>query len=177
MASTAKPVFLDTKLQAPDEKVKAKTQISKEWCSVQHPVNVFEEQGCLEKSSQNFAPARKRLRKPKQREVLAALPQHHYHQPMDQGIIANLKHHYHSIVVKQLIVAVDRSEPPVVSMLDAMLIIQLLRHLVKQSTIVNCFSHFHFKAPETQQPELPTKDQEENIPLADSNQSPMLRSL
>ena len=45
-------------------------------------------------------------------------------QPMDQGIIANLKHHYRSILLKQLIVAIDRGEPYVVSVLDAMRIIQ-----------------------------------------------------
>ena len=39
-------------------------------------------------------------------------------------------------------------------------------HLVKQSTIFNFFSYFHFKDSETQQPETPTQDQEENIPRA-----------
>ena len=44
-------------------------------------------------------------------------------QPMDQGITANLKHHFRSILVKQFISAIHKHERYVVSVLDVMRLI------------------------------------------------------
>ena len=88
-------------------------------------------------------------------------------QPMDQGIIANLKHHYLSILIKQLISAIDKHEPYVVSVLDAMRLIWQAWDLVKQSTIAHCFAHCHFKQQEDTCPESILDDKEEDLSLAD----------
>ena len=55
-------------------------------------------------------------------------------QPMDQGIIANLKHHYRSALLQQRLLAIDSAQPhtTAVSVLDAMRYIQKAWTMVKK---------------------------------------------
>ena len=87
---------------------------------------------------------------------------------MDQGIIANLKHHYRSFLVKRLISAIDAHQPHIVTVLDAMRLKHKAWGLVKQSTIANCFAHCHFKLVEAEQPTHDPEDEaDDDMPLAD----------
>ena len=82
-------------------------------------------------------------------------------QPMDQGIIANFKHHYRTSLLRQLIASIDKDLT--LSVLQAMHSMAQAWSQVKQSTIANCFAHCGFKITHQPQPEV---DPEEYIPLA-----------
>ena len=70
-------------------------------------------------------------------------------QPMDAGIIKNLKHHYRRFLVKKRLACLDAHVEFKVNLLDA---VQWLKHawnLVTAQTIVNCYRHVGFQAPAT----------------------------
>ncbi|XP_036340613.1 tigger transposable element-derived protein 4-like [Rhagoletis pomonella] len=85
-------------------------------------------------------------------------------QPMDQGIIQNLKHHYRKRILKKVLCYSEKEAPMSISLLDA------IRDLskawssdVKKDTISNCFK----KAGFDEGIELPVDIEDENLPLAD----------
>ena len=64
-------------------------------------------------------------------------------QPMDQGIIANIKHHYRSTILQQLICAIDQGKPTTINVLEAMRAIRKAWDNVKPTTklrslIISC---------------------------------------
>jgi hypothetical protein len=61
-------------------------------------------------------------------------------QPMDQGIIQNLKHYYRKRVVKKCLTDMEQNVPTNVTLLDAIRDLSKTWTLnVKEQTIVNCF--------------------------------------
>lgn len=89
-------------------------------------------------------------------------------QPMDQGIIANFKHHYKNILIQQLITAIDKQEQLAVSVLQAMHVMRQAWSRVTPSTISNCFAHCGFSTPDQPQPLTTAEDEDpdDDIPLA-----------
>lgn len=68
-------------------------------------------------------------------------------QPMDQGIIHNLKTLYRRMVVERLLCAVDRGQPVdnnTVTLLDGVRMLHSAWNQVKPETIANCFKHARF---------------------------------
>lgn len=85
-------------------------------------------------------------------------------QPMDQGIIQNLKHHYRKRILKKVLCYSEKETPMSINLLDG------IRDLskawssdVKKETISNCFK----KAGFDEGIELPVDIEDENIPLTD----------
>lgn len=69
-------------------------------------------------------------------------------QPMDQGIIQNLKTLYRRLVVDRLLHAVEDDQPinnNTVTLLDAIRMLHSAWNQVKPETIVNCFRHAGFR--------------------------------
>jgi hypothetical protein len=86
-------------------------------------------------------------------------------QPMDQGIIQNLKVHYRKRVLVKFIAAIDKDTTPNINLLDALHLLSQAWNCVTPSTIANCFRHAGF----AQSDSLPIEedfDIEDNIPLA-----------
>ncbi|XP_062582039.1 tigger transposable element-derived protein 4-like [Saccostrea cucullata] len=65
-------------------------------------------------------------------------------QPMDQGIIQNLKVHYRKRVLLRYIAAIDKKETPHISILDALHMLSQAWACVTVKTISNCFKHAGF---------------------------------
>ena len=65
-------------------------------------------------------------------------------QPMDQGIIKNLKVHYREGILRKLLASVDKKEVLYISVLDALHGLRQAWDLVKPQTIKNCFRHCQF---------------------------------
>ena len=85
-------------------------------------------------------------------------------QPMDQGIIQNIKVHYRHLFVKRgLLPAMEKKEPVSWTLLDCLTALKDSWNDVKPSTIQNCFLHCGFK---TQTPPLEDDDPEDDLPLA-----------
>ena len=61
-------------------------------------------------------------------------------QPMDQGVIQNLKVHYRKLVILQQLKSYDSTaEPTVISVFDAFRLLSRARARVSEKTISNCF--------------------------------------
>jgi hypothetical protein len=67
-------------------------------------------------------------------------------QPMDAGIIKNLKHYYRQDLVKKKIRCLDNSLPFSIDLLQALIILEKAWREGTQRTIVNCFKHVGFTA-------------------------------
>lgn len=62
-------------------------------------------------------------------------------QPMDHGIILNLKVHYRKRVLLKFIKSIDRDETPNINVLDALHLLSQALNCVTSSTVSNCFGH------------------------------------
>ncbi|XP_060557064.1 tigger transposable element-derived protein 4-like [Ruditapes philippinarum] len=85
-------------------------------------------------------------------------------QPMDQGVIKNLKVHYRKQVVAKKIKAVDNNKDFSISVLDAL---RMMRHAwsqVTSTTIKNCYRHAGFTSTQTTDVES-EDDADDDIPL------------
>ena len=91
-------------------------------------------------------------------------------QPMDQGVIRALKHHYRKQVIRKHLRAIDRKEQVKINILDALYFLQQAWHSVTQKTIVNCYGHAGFKiTDDVSQTETNADDDEDpldDLPLA-----------
>ena len=65
-------------------------------------------------------------------------------QPMDQGVIRNLKHYYRKLVIVRHLRAIER-EMEKISILDAMHNLQQAWNNVNETTIANCYKKADFK--------------------------------
>ncbi|XP_061188445.1 tigger transposable element-derived protein 4-like [Saccostrea echinata] len=89
-------------------------------------------------------------------------------QPMDQGIIQNLKVHYRKRVLLRYISAIDKKETPHISILDALHMLSQAWACVTVNTISNCFKHAGFANSTTTETEEEEDefDIDDNIPLS-----------
>lgn len=90
-------------------------------------------------------------------------------QPMDQGIIQNLKVHYRKRVLLKFIKAIDRGETPNINVLDALHLLSQAWNCVTSSTVSNCFRHAGFTQSDPVPPAAEEDDDfdiEDSIPLA-----------
>ncbi|XP_033730921.1 tigger transposable element-derived protein 4-like [Pecten maximus] len=85
-------------------------------------------------------------------------------QPMDQGVIKNLKVHYRKRLLLRHVKAINRSQVPEISVLDAMKLLSLAWGCVTETTIRNYFHHAGFKTDADPTPI--DSDDEDDIPLA-----------
>ncbi|XP_052696219.1 tigger transposable element-derived protein 4-like [Crassostrea angulata] len=69
-------------------------------------------------------------------------------QPMDHGIILNLKVHYLKRVLLKFIKSIDRDETPNINVLDALHLLSQALNCVTSSTVSNCFGHAGFAQPD-----------------------------
>ena len=67
-------------------------------------------------------------------------------QPMDQGIIQNLKVHYRAGILRKLLLAVDEKKVLYISVLDALHVLRQAWEMVKPKTVENCFKHCGFNS-------------------------------
>lgn len=65
-------------------------------------------------------------------------------QPMDAGVIRNLKHHYKLALVRRMIAAIDNQQPFQINLLQAVHILKYSWEKVTNATIINCFRHVGF---------------------------------
>ena len=70
-------------------------------------------------------------------------------QPMDQGVIQNLKTHYRHHMITALLEALQKKEQYNPTVLDAMILLKSSWKKVKDTTIANCFQHAGFKTEAT----------------------------
>lgn len=67
-------------------------------------------------------------------------------QPMDQGVIRNLKHHYRKLVISRHLRAIERkTEVEKITVLDAMHYLQQAWNSVTETTVANCYRKAGFK--------------------------------
>ena len=71
-------------------------------------------------------------------------------QPMDQGIIENLKRHYRKILLRRRLEAMDMGKEFEFTLLDALHVIRCAWEQVSESTIRNCFAKAKFSEEEYQ---------------------------
>lgn len=69
-------------------------------------------------------------------------------QPMDHGIILNLKVHYLKRVLLKFIKSIDRDETPNINVLDALHLLSQALNCVTSSTVSSCFGHAGFAQPD-----------------------------
>nr|XP_042913967.1 tigger transposable element-derived protein 4-like [Parasteatoda tepidariorum] len=85
-------------------------------------------------------------------------------QPLDQGVIQNLKLNYRKLLLKDLIAAIDQKKEFHVTVLDAIFYVHKSWNMVSTTCIANCFRHAGFVSSlnivddET--------DEEDDIPLS-----------
>ena len=90
-------------------------------------------------------------------------------QPMDQGIIQNLKVHYRHLLVKRgLLPAVEKKVPFQWTMLDTLSALKDAWIKVKPATIANCFHHCGFIKPDQAPATVDdgNDDPEDDLPLS-----------
>ena len=92
-------------------------------------------------------------------------------QPMDQGVIRSLKHHYRKQVIGKHLRAIDNDEEAKINVLDALYFLQQAWNSVTQQTIANCYRHAGFKVTDdNSQPDTSADDADDDplddIPLA-----------
>ena len=69
-------------------------------------------------------------------------------QPLDQGIIRNFKVHYRrQVVIEYVLVAIDESKNPAITVLQAMRMASMAWHSITPITISNCFRKCGFPVP------------------------------
>ena len=66
-------------------------------------------------------------------------------QPMDQGVIRSLKHHYRKLVIGKHLRAIDNDEEARINVLDALYFLRQAWNSVMQTTLANCYRHAGFK--------------------------------
>ena len=71
-------------------------------------------------------------------------------QPMDQGIIENLKRHYKKILLRRRLEAMDMGKEFEFTLLDALHVVRCAWEQVSESTIRNCFAKAKFSEEEYQ---------------------------
>ena len=87
-------------------------------------------------------------------------------QPMDQGIIANMKSHYrHLYTLGHLLPAMEAKVRCTYNLFDALDVVSHAWSLVTPRTIARCFRRAGFKHPNITEP-TPEEEEEENLPLA-----------
>ena len=89
-------------------------------------------------------------------------------QPMDQGVIRNLKHHYRQLVLRRLTQCSDISDFKL-NVLDSLHYLHQSWEKVTPSTISNCFRHCGFISPSSSDSSpVPDPDfsEEDDIPLS-----------
>ncbi|XP_053404457.1 tigger transposable element-derived protein 4-like [Mercenaria mercenaria] len=88
-------------------------------------------------------------------------------QPMDQGVIQNLKVHYRKRVVLRQLSAIDNDHDFTLSVLDALRLLQQLWECVTPTTITNCYRHAGFMLQIIdEQGDDDDTDELDDIPLA-----------
>lgn len=87
-------------------------------------------------------------------------------QPMDQGIIKNLKVHYRRQVIKKQLEAIDNRVDLVLNVLDALRLLRQSWSMVTAQTISNCYRHAGFKFQDQQPVEDKSDDEDDHIPIA-----------
>ncbi|KAL1476956.1 hypothetical protein MTO96_036118 [Rhipicephalus appendiculatus] len=84
-------------------------------------------------------------------------------QPLDTGIIRNVKHHFKGLLVRRLLAKIDRKDENLrISLLDALHFLAMSWDNVTQDTIANCFRKCDFFAGQNA---APTEDQEPDADL------------
>ena len=91
-------------------------------------------------------------------------------QPMDSGVIQNLKVHYRKLVIlKQLKAYEDTTEPAVISVLDALCLLSKAWANITAKAITKCFRHANFTSEQPADPcsevDDDEDDPEDDIPL------------
>ena len=84
-------------------------------------------------------------------------------QPMDQGIIKNLKHRYRRRVIEELLKEMEKGQKTRVNVLTAMHFARRAWDAVTPACIAHCYRHCGFTTPEPPEEEW---DEEDDIPLA-----------
>ncbi|XP_062606703.1 tigger transposable element-derived protein 4-like [Saccostrea cucullata] len=88
-------------------------------------------------------------------------------QPMDQGIIQNLKVHYRKQVILKQLQSIEKKTELQISVLDALRMLNNAWNKVTEKTIKNCFRHAKFVINEPENtPDEEEEDPEDDIPLA-----------
>lgn len=91
-------------------------------------------------------------------------------QPMDQGIIQNLKIHYRKLVIMKQLKSIERNKELQITVLDALRMLYQAWDRVTEKTIKNCFRHANFVSAATNEhadsPDSDEEDPEDDIPLA-----------
>ncbi|XP_045167549.2 tigger transposable element-derived protein 4-like [Mercenaria mercenaria] len=91
-------------------------------------------------------------------------------QPMDQGVIQNLKVHYRKRVVISQVAAIENKEEFTINVLDALRFLQQSWECVTSTTISNCYRHAGFSTERLETPQeaetLDDEDELDDIPLA-----------
>ena len=102
-------------------------------------------------------PAHPRVDSPRAPEPIFLLPNTTSHtQPMDQGIIKNLKSFYRNQVIMKQLATAERKEEFNPNVLDAMRMLKQSWSMVTARTISNCYRHCGFS----------DEDPDDDIPLA-----------
>ena len=88
-------------------------------------------------------------------------------QPMDQGIIQNLKLYYRKQVILRQLTAIEKKTNLQITVLDALRMLHNALDKVTEMTIQNCFKHAKFATTQTET-EITEEDEdpEDNISLA-----------
>ena len=72
-------------------------------------------------------------------------------QPMDAGIIKNLKHHYLRFLIRKRLLAVDSEKEFKLDLLQALDLLKMSWDNITPTAIMHCFQHVGFKdVPETE---------------------------
>ncbi|XP_062622348.1 tigger transposable element-derived protein 4-like [Saccostrea cucullata] len=87
-------------------------------------------------------------------------------QPMDQGIIQNLKVHYRKLVILRQLKAIENQTELTISVLDAMRMLNQAWAKVSEKTIQNCFRHANFTSAPEEEAVSEDEDPDDDIPLA-----------
>ncbi|XP_053377341.1 tigger transposable element-derived protein 4-like [Mercenaria mercenaria] len=90
-------------------------------------------------------------------------------QPMDRGVIKNLKVKYRKMIIKKQIRSMDNNTEFTVTVLDALRYLRRAWSQVKPETIANCYSHAGFRLSEITPPAVSVvdgDDDDDDVPLA-----------
>ena len=88
-------------------------------------------------------------------------------QPMDQGIIQNLKVYYRKQVILRQLKAIEKKTDLQITVLDALRMLHNAWDKVTETTIQNCFKHAKFASTQTEtEITEEEEDPEDDIPLA-----------
>lgn len=92
-------------------------------------------------------------------------------QPMDQGVIQNLKVHYRKRMLLRHVQAIDDNTDLHITVLDALRLLNYAWKSVKPTTISNCFSHSGFKSADITPSD--SDEEDDDIPLAQLTKLPV----